>query len=29
MKQQVVVNSGQKNETNNYDIVSLQIPKKC
>ena len=29
MKQQVVVNSCQNNETNNFDIVILQIPKKC
>ena len=29
MRQQVVVNSGQKNETINYDIISLQITKKC
>lgn len=29
MKQQVVINSEQYNEVTIYDIVILQIPKKC
>ena len=29
MKQQVVINGEQYNEITIYDIVSLQIPKKC
>ena len=29
MKQQVAINSEQYTEVTIYDIVSLQIPKKC
>lgn len=29
MKQQVVINSEQYIEVTIYDIVSMQIPKKC